>query len=279
MGRLKGKVALVTGSNRGIGRGIATMFASEAAAVVVTGRNEKLGRAVAEEIASSGGQAVCIPADIGDEASVKNLVAETVNAFGALHVLVNNAAPIDELSREGTSPVAESDTAKTEYIIRVALLGPYFAIKHAIPYMEAAGGGNIVNISTTATIAGEPGQPAYSMAKGGLNALTVNVAYDYGPTIRCNAILVGMVNSGSGTRTDKFNADPDWKARQMAMHVTRPGEVDDIAALATFLAADAGYMTGSLLIADGGAAIKRNVPIIPGRWYPDHALPANVTLD
>jgi len=274
MGRLEGKVALVTGSNRGIGRGIARMFASEGAAVVVTGRNEELGRAVAAEIVDTGGRAVSLPADLCDEASVERLVAETVEAFGNLHILVNNAAPIDDIVR-ATSPIAESDTAQTEHVLRVALLGPYFAIKYAIPRMQAAGGGSIVNISTTATITGSAGQPAYSMAKGGLNSLTVNVAYDYGPAIRCNAILVGMVNSGSGTRTAQFNADPAWKAAQQAMHVTRPGEVDDVAAVATFLAADAGFVTGSLIVADGGATIKTNMPIIPGRWYPPHAVPAS----
>ena len=273
MGRLEGKVALVTGSNRGIGRGIARMFASEGAAVVVTGRNVELGRAVADEIVEAGGRALSIPADISDEASVERLLAETVDALGGLHVLVNNAAPIDDITR-GTSPIADSDTGKIEHILRVSLLGPYFAIKYAIPHMQAAGGGSIINISTTATITGMAGQPAYSMAKGGLNGLTVNVAYDYGPSIRCNAILVGMVNSGSGTRTAEFNADPTWKAAQMAMHVTRPGEVEDIAAVATFLAADAGYVTGALIVADGGATIKTNMPIIPGRWYPPHAVPA-----
>ncbi len=276
MGRLYGKVALVTGSNRGIGRGIAKMFASEGAAVVVTGRNEELGRAVVHEIVEMGGRAVSLPADISDEASVERLVAGTVDTFGGLDVLVNNAAPLEDVARAG-SPVATSDTASTEHILRVALLGPYFAIKHAVPHMQAAGGGSIVNISSTATITGLAGQPAYSMAKGGLNALTVNVAYDYGPSIRCNAILAGMVNSGTGRRTAEFNADPAWKAAQGAMHVTRAGEVDDIAALATFLAADAGYITGALMVADGGATIKTNMPIIPGRWYPDHALPPAIT--
>ena len=276
MGRLEGKVALVTGSNRGIGRGIAKMFASDGAAVVVTGRNEELGRTVVAEITQAGGRAVSLPADLCDEASVEHLVADTVDAFGALHILVNNAAPIDDIVRS-TSPIADSDTAQTEHVLQVALMGPYFAIKYAIPHMLTAGGGSIVNISTTATITGSAGQPAYCMAKGGLNALTVNVAYDYGPTIRCNAILVGMVNSGSGTRTAEFNADPVWKAAQRAMHVTRPGEVDDVAAVATFLAADAGFITGSLIVADGGATIKTNMPVIAGRWYPPHALPAPPT--
>ena len=82
-----------------------------------------------------------------------------------------------------------------------------------------------------------------------------------------------MVNSGTGSRTPEFNADPAWKAAQRAMHVTRAGEVDDVASIATFLAADAGYITGATIVADGGATIKTNMPVLPGRWYPDHAMP------
>lgn len=272
-GRLEGKVALVTGSTSGLGRAIATTFAREGAAVVVTGRNEDRGRAVTAEIIAAGGRAVCIPADIADESAVESLIGGTVDAFGALHVLVNNAAPLDQIASGGARPITEADMAILESIFRVTLFGAVFAVKHAIPPMRAVGGGNIINISSTASITGEPAQPGYMMAKAGMNALTINTAYDYGPTIRSNAILVGMMNSGSGTRTKDFNADPEWRARQMAMHVTRPAEVDDIAQLATFLAADAGFMTGSLIVADGGAAIKRNVAQIPGRWYPAHVQP------
>lgn len=272
MGRLAGKIAVVTGSNRGIGRGIAMMFASEGAAVVVTGRSPERGQSVVDEIVAAGGRAVSITADVGDEASVEHLMAEASRSFGGIDILVNNAAPLDDVATAG-NPIAESDTDKTEQILRIGLMGPYFAIKHAIPHMRARGGGSIVNISTTATVTGLAGQPAYSMAKGGLNALTINVAYDHGPDIRCNAIVLGMVNSGTGTRTPEFNADPAWKAAQRAMHVTRAGEVDDVAAIATFLAADAGYITGATIVADGGATIKTNMPVLPGRWYPDHALP------
>jgi 3-oxoacyl-[acyl-carrier protein] reductase len=271
VGRLDGKIALVTGSNRGIGRGISLMFASEGAAVVVTGRSVERGQAVADEIQAAGGRAVAIPADIGEEASVENLIAGAVDAMGGLDILVNNAAPLDDVAGAG-NPIDDSDTDKTEHILRVGLLGPYFAIKHAVPHLRARGGGSIVNISSTAAITGLAGQSAYSMAKGGLNALTVNVAYDLGPDIRCNAIVLGMVNSGNGSRTPEFNADPAWKAAQRAMHVTRAGEVGDVASIATFLAADEGYVTGALIVADGGATIKTNMPVIPGRWYPDHAV-------
>ena len=177
MGRLDGKVAVVTGSNRGIGRGIAMMFASEGAAVVVTGRSPDRGQAVADEIVAAGGRAVSITADIGDEASVKTMMDQASSALGGLDILVNNAAPLDDVASAG-SPIDESDTDMTERILRIGLLGPYFAIKHAVPHMQRGGGGSIVNISTTATITGLAGQPAYSMSKGGLNALTVNVAYD-----------------------------------------------------------------------------------------------------
>lgn len=272
MGRLDGKVAVVTGSNRGIGRGIAMMFASEGAAVVVHGRTPDRGRGVVDEIVAAGGRAVSITADVGEEASVEQLMAESARTLGGIDILVNNAAPLDDVATAG-NPIARSDTDKTEQILRIGLMGPYFAIKHAIPHMQARGGGSIVNISTTATITGLAGQPAYAMSKGGLNALTISVAYDHGPDIRCNAIVLGMVNSGTGTRTPEFNADPAWQAAQRAMHVTRAGEVDDVASIATFLAADAGYITGATIVADGGATIKTNMPVLPGRWYPDHALP------
>ena len=165
MGRLDGKVTVVTGSNQGIGRGIALAFASEGAAVVVTGRSSDRGQAVADEIAAAGGRAVSITADVGDEASVKRLMDETSRTLGGIDVLVNNAAPLGDVA-SASNPIGKSDTDKTEQILRIGLLGPYFAIKHAIPHMQNGGGGNIINISTTATITGLAGQPAYAMSKG-----------------------------------------------------------------------------------------------------------------
>jgi NAD(P)-dependent dehydrogenase (short-subunit alcohol dehydrogenase family) len=247
MGRLDGKVAFVSGSTRGIGRTTAELFAAEGARVVVSGRSVDKGEKTAARIRDAGGDAVFVPLDVTDEDSVRSAVEATVERYGTLTTLVNNAAPTDVVNRN-MKPLLEYTTEEWNHILLGTLTGNVFwACKYAIPHMIEAGGGSIVNVSSGAAIFGSPGLCAYSAAKGGMNALTRSIAVDYAPyRIRCNVIVVGRVVSHSKDR------GPDVPGS-----LTRVGQPSDIAYAAMWLAADESeFVTGSEIVADGGMSIN-----------------------
>ena len=163
--RMEGKVAIVTGSTRGIGRATAVRFAQEGARVVVTGRSEDDGRAVEQEIRAAGGEAVFDATDLAREDDVIAMVAATVDRYGGLTTLVNNAAPT-ELMGPGRADrrVTELENDAWDSIMLVALKAVIWCCKHSIPAMSASGGGSIVNISSAASILGTPGLDTYTAA-------------------------------------------------------------------------------------------------------------------
>jgi len=193
--RLEGKVALVTGSTRGIGRTIAEVFADEGAKVVLSGRSVDKGEKNVQRIRDAGGEAMFVPLDVADEASVQDAVAATVDAYGPITTLINNAAPT-ALVNVSFKPVTELSTQEWDDIVRGTLTSMFWTSKYAIPHMLDAGGGSIVNISSGGAVFGVPGLSAYSAAKGGVNSLTRTVAVEFGKQgIRCNTIIVGRVVS------------------------------------------------------------------------------------
>jgi NAD(P)-dependent dehydrogenase (short-subunit alcohol dehydrogenase family) len=247
---LAGKAALVTGSTSGIGRGIAVILAAHGASVMVTGRNAERGNKVVATIHGSGGRAEFHPADLRSEEEVRGLVDATAAAFGRVDVLVNNAAPTGTGADDRVTELRAEDL---ELTIRVGLYAPFWCCKYAIPHMVRAGGGSIVNISSTASIRGFHRRPAYSAAKAGLDALTRVLAVDYGSRgIRANSITVGWVRSSD--LVEKALHDRAIKSAVDGLLLTPAiGEVDDIAHVALFLASDASrYVTGSCVTADGG---------------------------
>ena len=161
--RLDGKVAIVTGSTKGIGRVIAARFAAEGAKVVVAGRSVQRGEDVAAAIRDRGGSAIFVPADVSDEAQVETLIARTVDTYGALTTLVNNAASTDLLQR-GDDQVTNVDLASWEKVIRTTLTGTMLMCRQAIPRMIDAGGGSIVNISSDSSQRAASGFAAYGAA-------------------------------------------------------------------------------------------------------------------
>src|SRR5688572_25707050 len=192
--RLKGKVALVSGSTRGIGRSIAEMFAREGAQVVVSGRTVEKGQKVVDRIRQAGGEAEFVPLDVSDEQSVAHAIQAAVDRFGTLTTLVNNAAPTAEVAG-AIKRLAEYTTEEWDRIILAGLTGNVFwATRSAIPHLAAAGGGSIINISAGHSVVGSGGFGAYAAAKAGMNSVTRSIAVEEAPRhIRCNTIIVGRV--------------------------------------------------------------------------------------
>lgn len=246
--RLEGKVALISGSTRGIGRSIAEMFAREGARVVVTGRTVDRGNKVVAGIRQAGGTAEFVELDVTNEDSVRGAVEATVEHFGRLDTLVNNAAPTDAVSTS-VKPLVDYTTAEWDRIILGTLTGNVFwACKYGIPQMAAAGGGSIINISSGQSVVGMTGFSAYAAAKGGINSLTRSLAVETAPhNITVNTIIVGRVISHA--RDTGVGVGPG--------HLTRLGIPNDIAYAATWLASDESrFVTGSLVTADGGFTIN-----------------------
>ena len=259
--RMDGKVAVVTGSTRGIGRATAVRFAAEGAAVIVTGRTVDAGREVEEEIRSAGGQATFVPTDLANEDDVIAMVRAAVDTYGSLTTLVNNAAPT-ELMGPGRADrrVTELENDAWDSIMLVALKAVVWACKYSIPEMARAGGGAIVNISSAASILGTPGLDTYTAAKGALNTLTRSIAVEYAPdNVRSNCIVAGMVLTSEGAF--KMMEDPVIGGATRAMHLTRLGLPEDIANAALFLASDeAAFVTGAIVPVDGGVTARMPVP-------------------
>jgi NAD(P)-dependent dehydrogenase (short-subunit alcohol dehydrogenase family) len=262
-GRLEGKVAIITGSTRGIGRATALRFAEEGAKVVVTGRTEDAGREVETEIRDAGGDATYVRTDLAKEADVVAAVRAAGDRYGRLTTLVNNAAPT-ELMGPGRLDrrVTELENDAWDSIMLVALKAVVWACKHAIPAIIDTGGGSIVNISSAASMLGTPGLDTYTAAKGALNTLTRSMAVEYAPdNIRSNCIVSGMVLSSEGAH--KMMEDPVIGGATRAMHLTRLGLPEDIANAALFLASDeAAFITGAIIPVDGGVTARMPVPDI-----------------
>ena len=245
--RLEGKVALVSGSTRGIGRSIAQMFAAEGAKVAVTGRTVERGQKVVDLITTEGGDAAFFPLDVTQEQSVAGVMDAVVDRFGSLTTLVNNAAPTVEVGST-IKPLRDVTTDEWNLILTSALTGSVFwSCKYGIPHLIAAGGGSIINISSGQSVIGMGGFAAYAAAKGAMNSLTRGIAVEEAEhNIRCNTILVGRVV-----------AKGDAGAGITPGHLTRLGVPNDIAYAATFLASDeSAFVTGSMLTADGGFTIN-----------------------
>jgi len=261
--RLDGKVALVTGGTRGIGAGTVEMMAREGAAVAFTGRSEERGRAVEHAVTAAGGRARYIRADNGIEDEVAGAVRATVETFGSLTTLVNNAISDDAGSGRDTH-VDEIDNETFDNIMKISLKGTLWASKYAIPEMRRAGSGSIVNISASSSVLSIPTRPAYQASKGAINALTRQMAVDYGKDdIRANTIVVGFVYTGTPTMA-AIVADPTLRAAfEQHILVPRFGEPADIAAGVVYLASDESkYVTGTQLTIDGGVLCHQPVPEI-----------------
>ena len=247
MNRLKDKVAIVTGSTSGIGIGIAKLYAAEGAKVVICGRRAEKGQAVVDEIVKAGGEASYHYMDITDTASIESLMKDTVEKYGNLDILVNNAANValkdgrvDELTIEMWDAIFQSD-----------MRGTFYTTKCALPYMQKNNGGSIVNIGSMASCAGDLGSTAYACAKAGVDMLTQSVALQYGKqNIRCNCVRPGLIVTPENAA---YVPDVLKNIFLNNIMVNRYGCPEDIGYLCVYLGSDEStYVTGQIMTVDGG---------------------------
>ena len=233
MNRLKGKVAIVTGSTSGIGVGIARLFVAEGAKVVVCGRRQEKGQAVVDEITKDGGEASYHFMDMTKIESVEALINDTVEKYGKLDILVNNAANVglkdgrvDELTLDMWDAIFQSDVR-----------GTFYATKCALPHMEKnENGGSIINIGSMASCSGDLGSTAYACAKAGVDKLTQYTALQYGKkNIRCNCVRPGLIV----TPENEAHVPQALKDIFLSnIEVNRYGCPEDIGHMCVYLASD-----------------------------------------
>jgi 3-oxoacyl-[acyl-carrier protein] reductase len=245
---LEGQVAVITGSSRGIGAAIATLFAAEGATVVVNYRSDGAAASkVVETIAAARGVAIALQADVAEEEDVHRLIATVLQRYGRLDSLVCNAGIVrDNLA--AAMPVKEFDE-----VLRVNLRGPFLAIREAIPSMLRARAGSIVNLSSVHGDSGGRGQCNYAASKSGLQALTRSLALELAPrNIRVNAIAPGLIETDM-TRSIRQLSPEDLS---YGIPMRRYGQPIDVANAAAFLCSSrASYITGAVLHVAGGLGL------------------------
>jgi 2-deoxy-D-gluconate 3-dehydrogenase len=248
---LKGRVAIVTGGNGGIGLGMARGLATAGARVVVAGRNTQKSEAAVKELTGAGAEACAIAADVTDQAAVAGLVQGTLERYGRLDVLVNNA---------GTNirkPVQDLALDEWHRVLDTNLTSAFLCSKAAYPAFKAAGGGKIINIGSMMSLFGASFAPAYGASKGGIVQLTRSMAAAWArDNIQVNAVLPGWIDT-----------DLTRQARQQVagLHdnvlkrtpAGRWGDIDDMAGVAVFLAGrGSDFVTGTAIPVDGGYSIQ-----------------------
>jgi NAD(P)-dependent dehydrogenase (short-subunit alcohol dehydrogenase family) len=246
MRRLDGKTAFITGSASGIGRAIATLFAREGAFVTVADYNEEGGVETAELVAKEGGRARFIRTDVTSEENVHESIEKTVNGSGRLDVLINDAGIVH------MAGAIDTKLEDWERVMNVNLRGMFFCCKHGIPHMLKNGGGAIVNIASIGSLVSVPAQAAYNASKGGVVALSRQMAVDYGPSnVRINCIGPTATDTPL-IRTAGANSRA-LRAIAKSHPLRRIAQPEDIAYAALFLASDeARCITGAVLPVDAG---------------------------
>lgn len=244
---LEGKVAIITGASKGIGRSMAEALAAFGATVVISSRKQSDIDNVAKSINDAGNRAIAIAANIGDFEQARELVDKTVDSLGSVDIIVNNAA---------TNPVygssTKTDEAAFEQIFKVNVQGIFELCKQALPIMKERGGGSIINISSIGGLRPEPGVGIYSVSKSALIQLTNVMALEWGRyNIRANSVAPGLIKT-------KFS-EAMWSNDKLLQHflattpLHRVGNPEDLMGIAVYLASDASsYATGGVYLVDGG---------------------------
>jgi NAD(P)-dependent dehydrogenase (short-subunit alcohol dehydrogenase family) len=255
--RLDDKVALVTGAGTGIGAAITKRFVADGAKVCITGRRQEKLDEVAQSLPE--GTVVTCAGDVTKLEDANRMVEAALGISGKLDVLVNNAA-IDP----GGTTVVDIDPDLWHRVLETNLTGPLYLMRFSIPHMIEAGGGSIINIASLAGLRCLPGMPAYCASKAGLIMLTKQVALDFGPAkIRCNAVCPGgtrtaMLEESLTPLTEVLETDLEgvFSCISSMVPLRRTADPSEITGICSYLASDdSTFMTGSVLLLDGGAAI------------------------
>lgn len=250
--KLDGKVAIVTGASKGIGLGIARVFSAEGAKVVVTCRSEEEGRQTAVELGSNEGRAIFIKTDVTSSESIQNMINKTIEVFGKLDIMVNNAGY--HISKN----VEETSEDEWEYIINTNLRSTFLCSKYTMPHLRRTKG-NIINISSMVGLVGQPNAGAYSATKGGQIAMSKGMAIDFAPDgIRVNVICPGWIETPLVEDWFSQQKDPGEARKYIfGQHpLGRIGTIEECGKAALYLASDdAAFVTGITLNIDGGITL------------------------
>ena len=247
MGKLDGKVAIITGSTSGMGRDTAYLFAKEGAKVVITGRNEERAKAVVDKIKAEGGEAIYVIADTSDLNASQKIFDATMQAYGTVDILFNNAGKLS------VTPILDCSVEEFVETMNVNVTSAFILTKLVAPIMKAKGEGHIINTSSVAGCAAHWGPVSYCTSKHAMNGLTKAMALELGPEIHVNGIQPGairtaMLDSAGGEDAMGFMKD------RSPLH--RIGEGSEIATVALFLAtSDSSFIDGQLIRVDGGVDI------------------------
>ncbi|MBD1558942.1 glucose 1-dehydrogenase [Vibrio sp. S9_S30] len=264
MSRLKGKVAVVTGAADGIGRVIASTMAKEGASVILADIQEEKGQKATQDMVASGGSALFVQTDVSQEKDMQSLLDKAVQHYGKLDILVNNAAVAI-----GGMPIYDMTEQQWQDIVAINFSSVFRGCKFAIPHMIKNGSGSIINMASAQAHNGLQGWSAYAGIKGGIIALSKQLAVEFGPNnIRVNTISPGTISTPMVEQVIRESEDGEAIMQSFVdMHpIGRIGKPEEVAETAVYLASDAsGFTTGTDIRVDGGLCITARYK--PDNWY------------
>ena len=251
---LEGKVALITGAASGQGRAASVLFAEHGARIAVIDINDDAAEETVALVEAAGSKAIALHADVSRRSDADAMIAATIDAFGRLDVLYNNAA----IQMSGR--LLDCTEADWDLTIGTNLTAIFYACRAGIPHMVAGGAGSIINTASVLGLIGSEGYAAYGAAKAGLVALTRQIATEFGPKVRANVIAPGSIDTPRFRKVAEAMPDPEafLSGLRSTVPLGRLGTADDIARIALFLASDeSGYTSGAVIPCDGGLAAYR----------------------
>ena len=253
-GLLAGKVALITGAASGQGRAAGLLFGAQGARVVVADVNDEGAAETVKMLEEQGSEGLAVHADVSVRDDVDAMVAATVERYGRLDVLYNNAAV------QMSGRLVECTEADWDLTIATNLSAIFWACRAALPHLLEGDGGSIINTASTLGLIGSEGYAAYGAAKAGLVLLTKQLAVEYGPAVRANVIAPGSIDTPRFRKVLEKTpgAEQFVEGLEKTIPVSRLGTAEDVAAIALFLASDmSAYVSGAIVPADGGLAVYR----------------------